>query len=188
MSTPNPTVAGPPEPPEPPGTPAGATGGIPVATEQTLRILARLDTHINDEYQWIGQRLTWLLVSNSFLLLSFITAVVAGGLKEGTPIGPPKYRLIESIFVRGIPLIGLLSCACVFAGVWAAQRVVRGHKVKRDEFEEAADGMGIPSVGVKDGSLYNWCGKAAGYAMPVSLFILWFCLMRAITHGAILWR
>lgn len=153
-----------------------------------LKVLTRHDTHINDEYQWIGQRLTWLLTSNSFLLLAFITAITAPSFwRHPSSIDDPKFELLVRIYFRGLPLIGLASCLFVFVGVIAAQIVVSRHRRKRDALEaEAQKEASLTSVSNPTLGRLNLMGMSAGFIMPVSLFILWGFIEYAVCTGDVL--
>lgn len=151
-----------------------------------LKDLLRLDTHIADEYQWIGQRISWLLVTNSFLLLSFISA--ANFLVSAAAAA---YTRLAVVFMLGVPVVGIGSSILVFIGVLAAQWMVKSFKTARDTVQRAFEGVPfpyqVPPMGTVTGSWPNVFGKAASYCMPIFLILLWAGIGMALLRTDAFW-
>jgi hypothetical protein len=65
------------------------------------------------EYQWITNRLSWLFVSQSFLVVAFITLITS----KLDAVGPWMIRVLT----WGLPLVGFIASLLVSLGIMAAQ-------------------------------------------------------------------
>ena len=94
-------------------------------TEESLdRRLGRLDAQIKIEFDLIGHRVSWLLVSNSFLFTALAVAL------NNTSNDTVKLRLVNAA-LWCLPTIGLFSSFLVVLAVAAAHNVIKDLKLMR---------------------------------------------------------
>ena len=143
-----------------------------VALEESLsRRLARLDSQIKVEYELIGHRVSWLLVSNSFLFAAFVVALGNSSLDANTQ------KLIR-ILVLALPVIGLVSSVLVSLAVRAANEVVHELKKARDFVEEQASRFyEYERLGVHIKSWPHIVGNWPPALLPPLFAIVWLTLL-----------
>jgi hypothetical protein len=136
--------------------------------ENLERRLLRLDAQIRVEYDLIGHRVSWLLVSNSFLLGAFALA-----LDTAPAAGSLNARLIE-ILVWCLPLIGAFSSLVVFIAVLAAHGVVNDLKTKRALVEDQAfQAYGFERLNVDERTWHHLSGNLPPLFLPWVLAAVW---------------
>ncbi len=93
-----------------------------------------LSAQIAAEFELLGQRMTWLLTSNSFL---FTASAISAGTLSTAAAGPPSNRLplLPLTIALVVPLLGIVLC-CLSAGpMCAARTVIRKWKDRRQAIE-----------------------------------------------------
>jgi len=138
------------------------------ALEESLsRRLTRLDSQLKIEYELIGHRVSWLLVSNSFLFGAFVVGLNNASLNGGIQ------KLIH-ILILAIPVIGLASSVLVALAVRAAHEVVSEFKVVRDRVEEEAHrAFSYERLGVHIKSWPHIVGNWPPMLLPPLFAVVW---------------
>jgi hypothetical protein len=139
-----------------------------LALEDSLsRRLTRLDSQLKIEYELIGHRVSWLLVSNSFLFGAFVVGI--NNLSEKDDI----QKLIH-ILIYAIPIIGLASSVLVALAVRAAHEVISELKVVRDRVEEEAHhAFSYERLGVHIKSWPHIVGNWPPTVLPPLFAVVW---------------
>lgn len=152
---------------------------IPVPSEEALnRRLIRLDAQIRIEYDLIGHRVSWLLVSNSFLLAAF-----AVSLNNSSPPGSVNSRLIQ-ILVWLLPVIGIVSCYVVAHAVRAAHAVINELKGLRDPLEDlASKHFSYERLGIGKQTWYHIAGNRPPTLLPWVTAIVWVAVLGVLVHA-----
>ncbi len=142
-------------------------------TEFILEIAKQHEARITLEAGWIGQRLTWLVMSQAFLFNAFASASAHEG------------EAIPKALVTLIPLLGFAQSAFAFRSIRAAQNVNRQLLVFREKLDLAIKNLGKQIrafeywevLGEKryGNRLRNtfYVGRWAQRAIPASLLIAW---------------
>lgn len=146
----------------------------PVLEESLSRRLTRLDSQLKIEYELIGQRVSWLLVSNSFLFGAFVV-----GLNNVNP-NTNVQKLIH-VLILAIPVIGLTSSVLVALAVRAAHEVISDLKAVRDRVEEEAyRAFSYERLGVQSKSWPHVVGNWPPTLLPPLFAIVWARLLYGV--------
>jgi hypothetical protein len=102
--------------------------------------MERLDAHIRYEFDLVSHRMTWLVISQSFMLTAYTTALA--NLDDGR-----NFRLLPILWVA--PVFGMSAALLVALAIKAAHSAVRKLKTAREALESTDArrcGVDIPSV------------------------------------------
>jgi hypothetical protein len=129
------------------------------------------------EYQWINNRLSWLLISQSFCITAYAIISTSTGVRfiGGNTI---------TILIVGLPAFGIICCVFVGIAIFAATRVVHSLQNARSQVVCYINGNSpttIPLPGVA-GDLIEyrwiyWVGELPHLILPWVLGALWLLLM-----------
>ncbi len=106
------------------------------ALQEWKWIHKELSDQIDREFTLLGQRMTWLLIGNSFLLSGFILTL--GNLDK---LG--EYLVIGYILLIGIIVIGVTVCIFTIQTMRAALEVVQDRKQSRQICEKCILGFDL---------------------------------------------
>ena len=145
---------------------------------QALTQLGRLGEAISKEYTLVSDRMTWLVISNSFMFSAFTTAVSNYGR------GDQPLSILLLLVIYGIPCLAIAMCLLVLGAIQAAHSAAKRLKASRDSFEAALpENLRIESVSSKDHE--HILGNLPPYVIPILLGITWLVFLefaRSILH------
>jgi hypothetical protein len=127
--------------------------------------IARLGDGLKAEFDLITGRMSWLVISESFVFSAFATVIasyrpdhpVAGGLR---------------FLVRTLPFFGMLLAVCVWVAILAALGAINTLKVQRDRMMAGLPGhLRIDLISAQSPK-ERW-GNLPAYVIPPVLFVLW---------------
>ena len=129
------------------------------------------------EFQWIGNRLSWLFVSQSFCIMAYTNLITSTGQRFAGSI---------DIFVlgRALPAFGIICCVMVGCSIFSAQRVINSLTMERQRIVHYINENSpatIPLAGA-EGDLRKkrwipWIGGMPHRILPWMLGLLWFMLI-----------
>ena len=132
---------------------------------------------LNAEYQWINNRVSWLFISQSFCITAYAILATSTGVRfvKGNAI---------MVLALGIPVFGIVCCAVVGVGVFAATSVVRSLANERRRLVSYINEnmpTTIPLAGA-EGDLRKanwtyWFGELPHWVLPWVLGVLWLFLL-----------
>lgn len=129
--------------------------------EEMLRFrIKRLDDQIRVEFDLIGHRMTWLVISQSFLFS-------AVSLTVNNSVNPSAVKISELLRWL-IPIIGIITCISVGLATFAARSVIDKLKSQRDPLESQEP------IGVRSASWEHKIGNIPSVILPWVLCIAWF--------------
>jgi hypothetical protein len=134
---------------------------IPYALTQ----IARLAEGVKSEFDLIAGRMTWLVISESFIFAAFATALSS---YRG------DHRLAaELLYLLWVmPLVGMFLAACVYVAILAAHVAVKSFKVQRDRMiESLPNQLSIDLVSTR--SRVQWWGNVPTHIIPPVFFVIW---------------
>ena len=153
--------------------PASTGAGLP---EDVLKyVLDRQDRQIDTEMNLVSARMTWLVISQSFLFGAFI----GSGSLEPKVFGESVQALVS--------VVGLLICAWVRTGVAAALAVVDRRKDERRPILASLSkilGVQLPAVHRDDPA--HTAGNTPTQRIPAMLILAWAVLMLLWTAKVVL--
>jgi hypothetical protein len=130
--------------------------------------LNRLDAQIRVEYDTIGQRMVWLMISQSFLFSSFVTSTIAWETAES--FHASVFQDLRWILAG----IGLFSALMVWASILAAHDAIAWLLSIRDRVEEnAAATEGIDRLGHLIPPFSTLMGNMPPKLIPLMLTATW---------------
>jgi hypothetical protein len=153
-------------------------GTHPIGNDTVDLDLLRFDGEIHLELELVGQRMTWLSISHSFLFSAFTVEVVARA--SAAPA-------IRHVLRHAIPMIGIVSAVSVGLAVLAAQASARSLRRERAELEarraDASPAGFAPSL-----TRSAWIvrlGDLPPRLIPWLLAVTWMVLLaKVLTGGA----
>lgn len=159
-------------PATPPGGGPPAAGGPPVLTEESCRFrLGRFDGQIRIEFELIGHRMTWLVISQSFLFSAFATTLGLADRADGVGHATKALRLL-------LPWLGMLAALLAGIAIAAAHAVIIRLKGRRDDLEQEAErAFGYDRLGVSGSTWPHLFGNAASVLLPWVLVAVWAFLL-----------
>jgi hypothetical protein len=146
-------------------------------SEQVL--IAKLNliaSEIKHEDDLIGQRTTWLVISQSFLFGTFV-AVIA--LKSGTVMAVAFANLLLVV----IPLVGVLLPIVVLLAVFAAAHAIQQWRAEQDRLWETPEGKELDWPRLKHRTSVVLLGQLLPITVAVGFALAWVAIM--ITLGIV---
>ncbi|MFO0823941.1 MAG: hypothetical protein U0792_12665 [Gemmataceae bacterium] len=126
--------------------------------------LNRLDAHIRFEYQLTAQRLTYLAMSQTFLLATY-SAALAHHNGEGA------HAALKSM-VHVIPWMGIVLALVLLLTVIGTIRVNVRLKREREELDALAQGFQFHQwLGTR--GFEHWAGLFPPLVLPTAFFVAW---------------
>lgn len=140
----------------------------------------RYDQQIKGEFELVGQRMTWLLASTSFLFGAFAVALTykPDAARCEFALGPTFNALVKHV-TWAIPVVGGVSALVVLLAVIAAHHVIANFKSERQAVEVSLEKYGYKSKGVLLDSWRHVFGNAPPFVLPPLLLAAWLFLFIA---------
>jgi hypothetical protein len=136
-------------------------GDIPYALTQ----IARLAEGVKSEFDLIAGRMSWLVVSESFIFSAFVAAISNY---------QPNHKMAEILLylIWVLPLVGMYLAVCVFAAIRAADFAVA---ILKDQRERMMERLPVPLRIdlISTRSREQWWGNAPTHVIPPLLFLVW---------------
>lgn len=146
------------------------SAAISKETDESIRYrLDRFDRQIGIEFDLIGHRMTWLMISQSFLFSTFATTISAST--------PPKSTKAVTTLQWLVSGVGILTALFVGLAILAAHQVISRLKPNRDELEKAASSRGFEVLGVESSSRDHFLGNLPSQVLPWVLIAAWVLLV-----------
>ena len=130
--------------------------------------IKRLDDQIRVEFDLIGHRMTWLVISQSFLFS-------AVSLTVNNLVNPSAVKISELLRWL-IPIIGIITCSSVGLATFAALSVITNLKEQRDNLEDKAKDD-LELIGVRITSWEHKIGNIPSLILPWILCIAWLLVL-----------
>jgi len=140
-------------------------------SEDTL--IARLNmiaVQINHEDGLIGQRVTWLVISQSFLFGTFVALVGLKGV-----VGPEAGAV--RLFLTLIPLIGMLLPVLVLVAVGAATYAIWQWRAEHDRICKMAEAKQLDWPDLKHRGLVSLMGHLLPIVCAVGFLLAWLVIL-----------
>ena len=147
-----------------------------------LKTAEYIEKLFTTEQNWVTNRLSWLLMSQSFCILAYVTLVRTD--LAGAQMPPTAHHL-----AYGLPVLGLVICLFVGLSVYAANCVVKSlidQRAALTIFINKQIGVEVPLIGYSNGlrstqifstyffgSLPNW--------LPLVLILFWLYIVLEIS-------
>lgn len=134
-------------------------------TALLLTQLTRIGAAIDKELTLISERMTWLVVSESFMFSAYTMAVANY-----------ERAIVLNTLVYLMPLVGLLLALLVYPGLLAAHFTAKWLKEERHQFElRLPDDLQVKLLAPPRTHVL---GSVPAFVIPVMLILVW---------GAIIW-
>lgn len=154
--------------------------------EKLFALMSHNETKLGHEFALIGQRLTWLSISESFLFGGFASSVATVS-SSAHPMSAPLTTLLMLL-----PVLGLLLALSVGIGIRAAIVVTRELQVVRGRLEAQAitqygDAWVLRLGDPRDRGRLHWtllAGDLPAQAVPLLMSVAWIVLIVVVAqHG-----
>lgn len=126
--------------------------------------ISRLDSQIRAEFDVINQRMTWLMVAQSFLFIAYANVWV--GLSRGS------HSMLWTLSVV-IPSIGIAMAVLVRLAIWAAHSVVSRVKDERTRFEQDHPEYARYRISVHRRQMEHRLGNLPAQILPFVFIAAW---------------
>jgi len=147
-----------------------------VSEQLLLAKLNLIASEIKHEDDLIGQRTTWLVISQSFLFGTFV-AVLA--LERGTGMAAAFAKLLLVL----IPLVGVLLPIVVLLAVFAAAHAIQQWRAQQDHLCRTPEGKELNWPRLKHSTSVVLLGQLLPVAVAVGFVLAWVAIM--ITLGVV---
>lgn len=130
-----------------------------------LTQLARLADGVKAEFDLIAGRMSWLVISESFIFSAFGTAA-----SSYRPDHPCAGALLYMIWV--MPVLGMCLAVCVQVALIAAHRAIR---ILKNQRERMIARLPVPLHIdlISTNSREQWMGNLPTHVIPPLLFLIW---------------
>ena len=136
-------------------------------------LIARLNMiaeEIRHEDNLIGQRMTWLVISQSFFFGTFVT--LAG---EGTVVKGESAAVRLLLFL--IPLVGVFLPLLVLVAMGAAHYAISQWRAERDRIFELLDARQLHWPRLRKWKLVSRLGQLLPIAASIGFMLAWFLIL-----------
>jgi len=144
------------------------------AEARAYRRLASVDTRIRNEHDYVSTRTSWLFASHAFLFVALTT------LLNQPATGLPRLRVIRTVMMIVLPLIGVISSYLIWQAIRAAYHVLRLHRDLRRELENVLVRQFHYSVADPEEE-YLKAGDRPPVLLPLLLGTVWLLLLVLIS-------
>jgi hypothetical protein len=130
-----------------------------------LAQIARLGEVLKAEFDLVAARMSWLVISESFIFSAVATVSVSYR---------PDHPVVGVLRYLGwvLPILGMFLAACVYAAIFAALSAVGTLKRQRDRMM-----TGLPTQLridlISATSRLEWWGNVPALVIPPVLFLIW---------------
>jgi hypothetical protein len=136
-------------------------GDVPYVLAQ----IARLGEGIKAEFDLIAVRMTWLVISESFIFSAFATAI-ANYRADHPVIGGLRFLLWV------LPFVGMFLAVTVYVAILAALSAIDTLKGQRDRMMAGLPAqLRIDLISAR--SQQQWWGNVPAHVLPPVLFLVW---------------
>ena len=130
-----------------------------------LMQIARLGEGLKAEFDLIAVRMTWLMISESFIFSAFATAV-ANYRSDHPVIGGLRF------LAWVLPFVGMFLAVTVYVAILAAFSAVDTLKVQRDRMMVCLPvKLRIDLISAR--SRQQWWGNVPAHVLPPAFFLVW---------------
>jgi hypothetical protein len=130
-----------------------------------LSQIARLGEGVKAEFDLIAGRMTWLMISESFIFSAFATAI-ANYRPDHPVVGTLRY------LVWVLPFVGMLLAVTVYVAIVAALSAIDTLKRQRDRMMAGLPvQLRIDLISAQ--SRQQWWGNLPAHVLPPTLFLVW---------------
>lgn len=130
------------------------------AISQVLTQLTRVGFAIDKELTLISERMSWLVISESFIFSAYTVAMA--NMEKSRTLG---------LLAWGMPVVGLLLALLVYPALLAADNAARRLKKVRQQFEQKLPEDLQLNLLATDRE-YFW-GSIPAFVIPVMLILVW---------------
>jgi hypothetical protein len=147
-------------------------GDVPYVLSQ----IARLGEGLKAEFDLIAGRMSWLVISESFIFSALATAI-ANYRTDHPVIGGLRF------LAWGLPFVGMFLAVTVYLAILAALSAVDMLKAQRDRMmAELPIQLRIDLISAR--SRQQWWGNLSAHVIPPALFLVWtVAFVLALLHG-----
>jgi hypothetical protein len=136
-------------------------GDVPYVLAQ----IARLGEGLKAEFDLIAVRMTWLVISESFIFSAFATAV-ANYRPDHPAVGGLRFLLWV------LPFVGMFLAVTVYLAILAALSAIDTLKGQRDRMMAGLPAqLRIDLIATR--SRQQWWGNVPAHVLPPVLFLVW---------------
>jgi hypothetical protein len=150
----------------------GKQTNIPVLLDQ----LGRVDRGIRHEFDLIGMRMMWFVLSEFFLFFSFTTACNSYAAEH-----PMKWVLM--VVLIAMPVLGIVMAAFVYPAILAAHSAAHLLKHEQERLEESVrrvdEDLVVSLISLRDPE--NKVGNIPSLYLPPIIGFVWFILLIIVT-------
>lgn len=146
------------------GGPANPSDESTISTDALRFRLTRLDTEMRTAFDVLNQRITWLMISHSFLFSAFVSLV-----------GKPPESIIAQHLTWLVPVLGVVSALLVGIAAVAKDSIIRSIKEKRRNLEKEAIREGYEPLEGKGWA--HWAIYLPSSVLPWLLLALWVLIL-----------
>jgi hypothetical protein len=136
-------------------------------------LVARLNMiaeEIRQEDNLIGQRMSWLVMSQSFLFGTFVTLLPQGAVVN---VATGVVRLLHFL----IPLVGVLLSLLVLVAMGAASYALAQWRAERDRICEMPEARQLDWPRLKKGKIVSLFGQLLPIAVSVGFALAWLAIL-----------
>jgi hypothetical protein len=137
----------------------------PTEVPNALAQIARLGEGVKSEFDLIAGRMTWLVVSESFIFSAFATVL--------STYRPEHHHAPVLLYVLWVmPFTGMFLSAAVYVAIIAAHIALSSLKVQRDQMiEHLPSELRIDLISTR--SPVQWWGNVPTHIIPPVFIIIW---------------
>jgi hypothetical protein len=137
----------------------------PGEVSNALAQIARLTEGVKTEFDLIAGRMTWLVVSESFIFSAFAAVL--------STYRPDHHHALVLLYVLWVmPLTGMLLAAAVYVAILAADIALRSLKAQRDRMiEHLPRELRIDLISTQ--SRIQWWGNVPTHIIPPVFILIW---------------
>ena len=136
-------------------------GDVPHALAQ----IARLGEGLKAEFDLVAGRMSWLVISESFIFSAFATAI-ANFRSDHPAIGALRF------LAWVLPLVGMILAVTVYLAILAALSAIDSLKRQRDRMMAGLPiQLRIDLIKVR--TRQQWWGNVPAHVLPPTLFLVW---------------
>ena len=142
----------------------------PLSEDSLLAKLNLIGSEIKHEDNLIGARMSWLVISQSFLFGTFATLV---GLRPVVGPAEDAVRLLITL----IPLVGVMLPILVLAAVGAAMYAISQWRAERTRIFEMPEAKQLDWARLDNRGLVSALGQLLPIAVSVGFLLAWIVIL-----------
>jgi hypothetical protein len=143
-------------------------GDVPSAIAQ----LGRIGGAVDKEFTLVSDRMTWMVIAESFIFAAFATSATAWTQAK-------EMRLVATFMLFLMPVLGIFLAGIVIPAINAAHRAAQRLKDQRDRMEQRLpERFRIATVSSKDREHRE--GNLPPYLVPPFIMVVWIILLTVV--------